>query len=242
MMTPQEIQEKTFAKAVFGGYDMQMVDDFIEPLAQDYITLYKENDVLKSKLKVLVKKLEEYRDEEEKRKQAADEAQKACEQMMKEAEQKCSLMLQDAELEAARRNSDDLVAQEEHRLNCAKELAANFIDVLEKDIQAHLELLASLRDRDLSKDTEALKKALEAENRAKALREAAAQNESSTNHAKKIADEIEQSLSKMGIAPEQEDTKPLETVAAPQPVQQSESPTIRFQELQFGKNYDPVKK
>ena len=59
MMTPQEIQEKTFAKAVFGGYDMQMVDEFVEPLAQDYITLYKENEVLKSKLKVLVKKLED---------------------------------------------------------------------------------------------------------------------------------------------------------------------------------------
>lgn len=56
MFTPQEIQEKTFVKAVFGGYDMQTVDDFLEPLTEDYITLYKENSVLKSKMKVLVEK------------------------------------------------------------------------------------------------------------------------------------------------------------------------------------------
>ena len=50
MFTPQEIQEQTFSKAVFGGYDMQQVDDFLEPLTEDYIALYKENSVLKSKM------------------------------------------------------------------------------------------------------------------------------------------------------------------------------------------------
>ena len=47
MFTPQEIQEQTFSKAVFGGYDMQQVDEFLEPLTEDYITLYKENSVLR---------------------------------------------------------------------------------------------------------------------------------------------------------------------------------------------------
>ena len=61
MFTPQEVQEKTFIKAVFGGYDMQSVDEFLEPLIEDYVTLYKENSVLKSKMKVLVEKLEEGR-------------------------------------------------------------------------------------------------------------------------------------------------------------------------------------
>ena len=41
MFTPQEIQEQTFSKAVFGGYDMQQVDAFLEPLTDDYIALYK---------------------------------------------------------------------------------------------------------------------------------------------------------------------------------------------------------
>ena len=39
MLTPQQIQEISFEKAVFGGYDMGSVDDFLEPLTEDYITL-----------------------------------------------------------------------------------------------------------------------------------------------------------------------------------------------------------
>ena len=64
MFTPQQIEEVSFKKATFGGYDMQAVDDFLEPLTQDYITLYKENALLKSKMRVLVGKLEEYRENE----------------------------------------------------------------------------------------------------------------------------------------------------------------------------------
>ena len=72
MFTPQEIQEQTFSKAVFGGYDMQQVDDFLEPLTEDYITLYKENAVLKSKMKILVEKLAGGRDEARHRQCPAD--------------------------------------------------------------------------------------------------------------------------------------------------------------------------
>ena len=43
---------------------MQAVDEFLEPLTEDYITLYKENALLKSKMRVLVSKLEEYRQNE----------------------------------------------------------------------------------------------------------------------------------------------------------------------------------
>ena len=75
MFTPQEIQEQTFSKAVFGGYDMQQVDDFLEPLTEDYITLYKENSVLKAKMKILVEKLEEYRAQETQQSSATAEAE-----------------------------------------------------------------------------------------------------------------------------------------------------------------------
>ena len=65
MLTPQDIQNQEFAKAVFGGYDMAAVDDFLEQLAADYTALYKDNMVLKGKLKVLVEKVEEYRSTED---------------------------------------------------------------------------------------------------------------------------------------------------------------------------------
>ena len=61
MLTPQDLQEVSFEKAKIGGYVMQSVDEFLEPLMDDYVTLYKENAVLKSKMRLLVERLESYR-------------------------------------------------------------------------------------------------------------------------------------------------------------------------------------
>ncbi|MFR7893152.1 MAG: DivIVA domain-containing protein [Dysosmobacter sp.] len=44
-----------------GGYNMAMVDEFLDELTDDYTALYKENAALKAKLKVLVEKVEDYR-------------------------------------------------------------------------------------------------------------------------------------------------------------------------------------
>ena len=45
----------TKGKTINGiAIDMQQVDDFLEPLTEDYIMLYKENSVLKAKMKILV--------------------------------------------------------------------------------------------------------------------------------------------------------------------------------------------
>ena len=96
MFTPQQIEQISFNRATFGGYDMQSVDEFLEPLTEDYITLYKENALLKSKMKVLVNKLEEYRANEASMKDAIVNAQKTCDLMVKEAEAKCAQMLTDA--------------------------------------------------------------------------------------------------------------------------------------------------
>ena len=65
MMTPQEVANCTFAKAVMGGDNMASVDDFLDKLTEDYAALYKENAALKSKLKVVADKLEEYREVED---------------------------------------------------------------------------------------------------------------------------------------------------------------------------------
>ena len=65
MITAQDIREKGFERARVGGYDMASVDDFLEELANDVAATQKENAVLKSKMKVLVDKIEEYRANEE---------------------------------------------------------------------------------------------------------------------------------------------------------------------------------
>ena len=50
MLTPQQIEQVSFGRATFGGYDIQSVDEFLEPLTEDYITLYKEKDVIDYRL------------------------------------------------------------------------------------------------------------------------------------------------------------------------------------------------
>ena len=130
MFTPQQIEQISFSKATFGGYNMEDVDQFLEPLTEDYITLYKENALLKSKMKVLVAKLEEYRNNESSMKDAIVNAQKTCDMMVKEAEAKCTQMLNDANAAAAEnaKNSDALIAAENARVEEAKKAAAARID------------------------------------------------------------------------------------------------------------------
>ena len=80
---------------------MQQVDEFLEPLTEDYVTLYKENALLKSKMRVLVGKLEEYRKNEAAMKEKVANAQRTCDKMVMEAEAKCAKMLSNANAAAA---------------------------------------------------------------------------------------------------------------------------------------------
>ena len=75
-MTPQDIMDKTFEKAVFGGYDMTAVDDFLNQVRDEIAALQKENATLKTKLKVLATKIEEYRGSEDAMRLALVSAQK----------------------------------------------------------------------------------------------------------------------------------------------------------------------
>ncbi len=69
-------------------------------LIEDYNTLYKDNATLKSKMRVLVEKLEEYRAEEGGAKENLRAAQQTCDAMIREAEAKCLKMLHQAEAQA----------------------------------------------------------------------------------------------------------------------------------------------
>ena len=122
MLTPQEVSNHAFAKAVMGGYNMAMVDEFLDELTDDYTSLYKENAALKAKMKVLVDKVEEYRSTEDAMRAALLTAQKMADSMVAEAEEKKKSLLENAENEANRKIGAlrDEVAQEERRLTAAK--------------------------------------------------------------------------------------------------------------------------
>ena len=260
MFTPQEIQEQTFSKAVFGGYDMQQVDDFLEPLTEDYITLYKENSVLKAKMKILVEKLEEYRAQETQQSSAVADAQAKSAQMLKEAQAKCAAMLQNAEVNAqsnAQVNAANVqlaqinqqIHAEQERLNYAKQTALNFISVLERDVQGHLALLETLKTRDLTQETAPASEAPAAP--AKPAHEkpydwqsdvpaAPAAQPDENASTQEIASEISDNLEKLiGSEPAPTISTPAPVKPAPKPMH-PDSATIKFEDLKFGRNYDPT--
>ena len=106
MLTPQEVSSHAFAKAVMGGYNMAAVDEFLDVLTDDYTNLYKENAALKSKLKVLVEKVEEYRATEDSMRATLLTAQRMADSIVKEAEAKRDEMLAAAEIQRDRMLAD----------------------------------------------------------------------------------------------------------------------------------------
>ena len=99
-MTPQDIRERTFEKAVFGGYDMAGVDDFMEDAAVALENAQRENSTIKAKLKVLVDKIEEYRASEDAMRMTLLSAQKLSAQIETEARDRADKLVSDAQAQA----------------------------------------------------------------------------------------------------------------------------------------------
>ena len=143
MMTPQEVASHSFAKATLGGYNLAMVDEFLDALTEDYTALYNENAILKNKLKVLSDTVEEYRATEATMRKTLLAAQKMAEDLVETAKKKQADMVSEAEHDAQAR-IDELnkqVAAEEYRLKKAQESTAAYVQRL---AQAHDEEMAFL--------------------------------------------------------------------------------------------------
>ncbi len=154
MYTPQEVREQSaeFERAIFGGYSMKSVDEFMEPLVEDYSALYKENAVLKSKLQVMVEKLDEYHEREESVNKAILAAQQTADDMIVDTERKCAKMLADTE-ETMRLRSQELkkeLAIEAERVARAKKTAAAFILHVEEQMHKAVEQLETVRQMSIT--------------------------------------------------------------------------------------------
>ena len=130
MITAQDIREKGFEVVRFNGYDRDTVDDFLEELADDVAATQKENAVLKSKMKVLVDKIEEYRANEEALNNAILSAQKLAVQIESEARQRAAATVAEAEKKAQETvgSITDRADAEEKRLANAKAATAKFFE------------------------------------------------------------------------------------------------------------------
>ena len=215
MFTPQQIDQISFGKATFGGYNMDDVDEFLEPLCEDYVTLYKENALLKSKMRVLVGKLEEYRKNEAAMKDAVVNAQKTCDKMVMEAEAKCAKMLSDASSAAKEsvQGAGELVAAEADRVEEARKLATSKIDEIQEQMRSCIQALDRIKLANQPKIE-------------------VVPAEVTTTDADAVADEISKNLE--NLVGTTEDNAPKAEPQHPT----GDTTTSKFANLQFGRNYD----
>jgi cell division initiation protein len=214
MFTPQQLDEISLARARFNGYDIDSVDEVLGALIDDYTTLYKENALLKSKMRVLVEKLEEYRNGEASMRDAMAGAQKSADHMIRETEAKCAQMLSNANQAAAEnaRNAVSLIAAENARVEEAKKAATARIEEIQEQMKTCVQALERIKTANLPTELP---------------KEHAATADA-------VADEIASTLEAMMGTTEEPAPK-----AAPNHPQSNT--TSRFTNLQFGRNYDPTK-
>jgi len=146
MLTPQEIQEKGFTKAVFGGFVMEEVDEFMEAVYTDYYALYRENAILKSKIKVLVEKLEEYRASDQSMRTTLATAQKNTEAMYRETREKCRRLTRDTDDKVKKTIAEmnAKIAAEERRLANISANADQYAAAIRKVMDKQEECLKEL--------------------------------------------------------------------------------------------------
>ena len=212
MLTPQQIEQISFSKVPFGGYSTDDVDAFLEPLTEDYITLYKENALLKSKMRVLVGKLEEYRKNEASMRESIAQAQKACDQMVLDTQDKCAQMIGDANATAAEstRAADALICAERARVDEARRTASAKIDEIEDQMRACIQALERIKRANAPRTT--------------------------SNDTDDVAEQISRNME--ALVGTTEDRHPKAEPRHPM----NDSTTSKFANLQFGRNYDPTQR
>lgn len=226
MMTPQEVSSRSFSKSMLGGYNMAMVDEFLDQLTEDYTALYNDNAILKNKLKVLSDTVEEYRATDDAMRKTLLSAQQMAETIIQDAELKKTNLLKDAE-NAAQKRINDLrarTAAEESRLKAVQDSMAEYISKVDTLFQAQ-----ELTLRELTKLGPGPARSPEAQ-----VAEAAQAIENN------LAQVLEQEAREEGTKPPppeepaRRDPVPAQSKASPADI----SATRRFDDLQFGRDYE----
>ena len=247
MLTPQDLQQVYFDKARRGGYDIESVDNVLGKLVDDYVVLYKENTVLKSKMRLLVERLEAYRGKEAEMKQAIAETQRTCDRMLADAERQSKDIMAEAE-SSARSRSQDIAGVMQSKQELLSEVKAEtlaYVAAAEAALAKQQSSLDELKQLALAEEVPAeqapVNKPYDFDQEADEpqLPPVAQPVPELPKSQEDIASEIEQSVEKIM---ENVPTPPEELVKTKvMPAVDFGVRDDRFSDLQFGKNYDPTK-
>ncbi len=150
MITPLDIENKTFSKQVVSGYNVDEVKQFMATLLTDYEKLYKENIEYKDKIEVLNQGIQHYKSIEDTLQNALIVAQGTAETVKKNAKAEAENILKEAELTAIK-SADEISKQtieKKLQLDDAKKQFDVYKAKMEALLISQLELLKEINKGD----------------------------------------------------------------------------------------------
>jgi cell division initiation protein len=106
MLTPLDIDNKTFKKSKLGGYDISDVEEFLVVIMEDYEKLYKENSEIKDKLCAMQESVSYYKSIEEGINKTVENAQTQAEEIKELAKKEAENIVKEGELDARKKLND----------------------------------------------------------------------------------------------------------------------------------------
>lgn len=150
MITPLDIENKTFSKQVVSGYNVEEVKEFMATLLGDYEKLYKENIEYKDKIAVLNQGIQHYKSIEDTLQNALIVAQGTAETVKKNAKVEAENIVKEAELTAIK-SADEISKQtieKKMQLDDAKKQFDVYKAKMEALLISQLELLKEINKND----------------------------------------------------------------------------------------------
>ena len=158
MITPRDIQEKEFPKAV-RGYKEDAVDEFLDVITMDYEAMLLENDKLKTEVDRLKAELVRYSSTENAVLETLEAAKSLMGDISASAERRAEILLKNAELDAelvlreAKESVERLTEENEALHGRFKKFQARYKSLLESELERFdtlsLELFEELGMSDL---------------------------------------------------------------------------------------------
>ncbi|MEG0872876.1 MAG: DivIVA domain-containing protein [Clostridia bacterium] len=102
MLTPLDIDNKSFKKVKFGGYEINDVEEFLIVVMEDYEKLYKENAELKDKACAMQESVSYYKSVEEGINKTLENAQSQADNIKEVAIRDAESIKKEQELDATR--------------------------------------------------------------------------------------------------------------------------------------------
>lgn len=143
MITPLEIENKTFNKQLVNGYSTEEVHDFMTTLLRDYEKIYKENIEYKDKIAVLNQGIQHYKAIEDTLQNALIVAQGTADSVKQNAKAEADNIVKEAEINAMKAVEDinQRVVEKQLQLDEAKKQFDIYKAKMEALLISQLEIL-----------------------------------------------------------------------------------------------------